>query len=332
MLGGPDRRGCGGGLASTAPFNGSAVPPPTPCSRSSYGLHPSAMNDATLIHVGTRVLRVRSLGAGTPVVYAHGAPGSILEQPVPETVLSKLGVRLVLIERPGFGASSRHEGRTFATWVDDLRAVLDVLGLRTVRVLGWAAGVPYALAAAALAPDRVASLSLVAPGDGRAGPPPPMEPWVEGETRDVDPSSGSELAACRAELSRIVVPVMQLHGQGADALLGAILAQMPEPDRNLLPETRAMLAASCMESLRQGAEPAIDEGLVIRMRWPFAIEDVTCDTEVWSGDADVRAAPTLRLLSQRLPRARHVVLAGAGHYLVFSHGETILSSLASGRT
>jgi pimeloyl-ACP methyl ester carboxylesterase len=158
-------------------------------------------------------------------------------------VLSKLGVRLVLIERPGFGASSRHEGRSLATWVDDFRAVLEVLGLRTVRVLGWAAGVPYALAAAALAPDRVASLSLVAPGDGRAGPPPPMEPWVEGETRDVDPSSGSELATCRAELRRIVVPVMQLRGQGADALLGAILAQMPEPDRNLLPETRAMLAA-----------------------------------------------------------------------------------------
>jgi hypothetical protein len=39
-----------------------------------------------LIHVGTRVLRVRSLGAGTPVVYAHGAAGSILEQPVPEAV------------------------------------------------------------------------------------------------------------------------------------------------------------------------------------------------------------------------------------------------------
>jgi DNA-binding transcriptional MerR regulator len=60
------------------------------------------------------------------------------------------------------------------------------------------------------------------------------------------------------------------------------------------------------------------------MRWRFAIEDVTCDTEVWSGDADVRAAPSLRLLSQRLPRARQVVLAGAGHYLVFTHGQTIL--------
>src|SRR6185312_12703607 len=104
------------------------------------------MNDGTLIQVGTRALRVRSLGAGTPVVYAHGAPGSILEQPVSEAVLSKLGVRLVLIERPGFGASGRHEGRTLATWVDDFRAVLGALGLGTVRVLGWAAGVPYALA------------------------------------------------------------------------------------------------------------------------------------------------------------------------------------------
>jgi pimeloyl-ACP methyl ester carboxylesterase len=254
---------------------------------------------------------------------AHGALGSILEQPVPEAVLSKLGVRLVLIERPGYGASSRDEGRTLATWVDDMRAVLEELGLRRVSVLGWAAGVPYALAAAALAPDRVASLSLVAPVLGGG---------VLGENRDVDLSSPSAVAACRDELRPIVTPLMQLHAQGAGALLDALLAQLPEPDRRILPETRAMLAASYAEAMRDGAEPAIDEGLVIRTRWPFAIEDIECDVEVWSGDADVRAASSLRLLSRHLPRARQVVLTGAGHYAVFTHGETILSSLASGRT
>jgi pimeloyl-ACP methyl ester carboxylesterase len=277
------------------------------------------MDDSRLIHVGERVLRVRALGAGTPVVYAHGAAGSILEQPVPDEVVSRLGVRLVLIERPGFGASTRHEGRSLATWVDDMRAVLDELGLRRVRLLGWAAGVPYALAAAALASDRVASLSLVGP-------------WFGGETREIDPSSPSAVAACREELGRIVAPLIQLLSRGADALLDAVLAQMPEPDRQMAPDTRAMLAASFAEALRSGAEPAIDEGVAIRTRWPFAIEDIACDVEVWSGDADVRAASSLRLLSHRLPRARQVVLAGGGHYLVFTHGETILSSLASGRT
>jgi pimeloyl-ACP methyl ester carboxylesterase len=277
------------------------------------------MDDLRLIHVGERVFRTRSLGAGTPVVYAHGAAGSILEQPVPDAVASQLGVRLVLIERPGFGASTRHEGRSLATWVDDMRAVLDELSLRRVRVLGWAAGVPYALAAAALASDRVASLSLVGP-------------WFEGETREVDPSSPSAVAACREELGRIVAPLIQLLGRGAGALLDTILAQMPEPDRHMAPHTRTMLAASYAEALRNGAEPGIDEGLAIRMRWPFAIEDIACDVEVWSGDADVRAASSLRLLSRCLPRARQVVLAGGGHYLVFTHGETILSSLASGRT
>jgi pimeloyl-ACP methyl ester carboxylesterase len=158
------------------------------------------MDDVRLIHVGERVLRARSLGAGTPVVYAHGAGGSILEQPVPDAVASQLGVRLVLIERPGLGASTRHEGRSLATWVDDMRAVLDALSLRRVRVLGWAAGVPYALAAAALAPDRVASLSLVGP-------------WFGGEAREVDPSSPSAVAACREELGRIVAPLIQLLGR-----------------------------------------------------------------------------------------------------------------------
>jgi pimeloyl-ACP methyl ester carboxylesterase len=276
------------------------------------------MNDFRLIQVGQRVLRARSPGAGTPIVYAHGAGGSILEQPVPDAVASRLGVRLVLIERPGFGASTRHEGRSLATWVDDMRAVLDALGLERVRVLGWAAGVPYALAAAALASDRVASLSLVGP-------------WFAGETRELDPTSPSAVAACREELGRMVAPLIQLLGRGPDALLDAILAQMPEADRRIMPDTRAMLAASYAEGFRNGAEPGIDEGVAIRAKWPFAIEDIACDVEVWSGDADARAASSLLLLSRRLPRARQVVLAGAGHYLVFTHGETILSALAAGR-
>src|SRR5262249_3033300 len=132
-------------------------------------------------------------------------------------------------------------------------------------------------------------------------------------------------------LGRIVAPLIQLFSRGADALLDTILAQMPEPDRQMAPDTRAMLAASYAEGMRNGAEAAIDEGLAIRTRWPFAIEDIACDVEVWGGDADVRAAPSLHLLSRHLPHARPVVLAGAGHYLVFTHGETILSSLASSR-
>jgi pimeloyl-ACP methyl ester carboxylesterase len=274
------------------------------------------MDDPRLIHVGERVLRVRSLGAGTPILYAHGAFGSILEQPFAGALLTQLGVQLVLIERPGFGDSTRHEGRTLATWVDDMRAVLDEMNLPSVRILGWAAGVPYALASAARAPDRVTALSLVAP-------------WFEGEARQVDPSAPAAVAVCRDELARGFAPVVQLLRRGANALLDGILAQMPEPDRALSPETRAMLAASYVEGLRNGEEPVVDEGLVLRMRWPFAIEEITCDVEVWSGDADVRAASSLRLLAERLPHARQRVLAEGGHYIVFTHGHPILSSLAS---
>jgi pimeloyl-ACP methyl ester carboxylesterase len=280
------------------------------------------MQGTRLIHVGGRVLRARSVGTGTPVVYAHGALGSILEQPVPEAVLSRWGLQLLLVERPGFGASTRHDGRSLATWVDDLRAVLDELSLPRVRVLGWSIGAVYALAAAALAPDRVMSLSLASPilGGGFGG-----------ETREVDLSSPSAVSACREELGRTVAAPFQVVSRGPDALLDAILQAMPQVDREVVPETRAMLAASCAEALRQGAEPAIDEGLVIRAKWPFAIEHIECDVEVWSGDADVRANASVRLLSHRLPQARQVVIAGGGHYLVFSHGEAILSSLASAR-
>jgi pimeloyl-ACP methyl ester carboxylesterase len=89
----------------------------------------------------------------------------------------------------GFGESTRHPGRTLATWVDDVRAVLDALHLAHAGVLGWAAGVPHALAVAALAADRVTGVSVVGP-------------WFAGECRELDPADTETVAACRDELSR----------------------------------------------------------------------------------------------------------------------------------
>src|SRR5579859_860630 len=90
-------------------------------------VHSSGMDDFQRVPVGERSLRVHSAGNGTPIVYMHGGLGSIYERPADEPLISRLGIRLVRIERPGFGASSRHPGRTLASWVDDVRAVLDAL-------------------------------------------------------------------------------------------------------------------------------------------------------------------------------------------------------------
>ena len=75
---------------------------------------------------------------------------------------------LAFYSRPGFGESSRHEGRTVASAAADAAALADHLGHERFLTVGWSGGGPHALACAALLPDRVraaATIAGVAPYD-----------------------------------------------------------------------------------------------------------------------------------------------------------------------
>src|SRR3989304_2831939 len=66
-------------------------------------------------------------GGGT-LVFFHGSPGSgRLDRPVVEAAAAH-GMRTVGWSRPGYGSSTRKEGRNVADVVADTAAVLDHLG------------------------------------------------------------------------------------------------------------------------------------------------------------------------------------------------------------
>src|SRR5205814_6104934 len=83
--------------------------------------------------------------AGRPVVFLHGCPGSRLSRHPDDTIAAALGVRLVAVDRPGYGASDASEGDELAQ-ADDVIALIGALGLERVAVLGWSSGGPVALA------------------------------------------------------------------------------------------------------------------------------------------------------------------------------------------
>ncbi len=62
--------------------------------------------------------------AGAPVVYLHGTPDSRLGRPADEAAAGA-GVRLLAVDRPGFGDSDLDPGATLASLGDDLARLLD---------------------------------------------------------------------------------------------------------------------------------------------------------------------------------------------------------------
>lgn len=100
---------------------------------------------------------------GRPVVYLHGALGSPLQRcPRTDALLQELGARYLLVQRPGFGASTPLPGRTLRGFARDVEAWADALAVDELLPLGVSAGGPYAAAVAhGLGPERAPAAAIV---------------------------------------------------------------------------------------------------------------------------------------------------------------------------
>jgi hypothetical protein len=67
----------------------------------------------------------------------HGTPGGRRQIPVAARGYAiSADLRLIGVDRPGIGASTPHLYRNVGDWVDDLRMLLDTLGIDRAHVIG----------------------------------------------------------------------------------------------------------------------------------------------------------------------------------------------------
>ncbi len=110
-----------------------------------------------------RILGYRETGdrAGAPVLMIHGTPGSRQLYIASDEELRRWGVRLIQVDRPGFGLSTPCERMEFRDYRVDIEQLLDHLHVAQVGVLGWSAGTPWALALGSTLDSRVSRVGIV---------------------------------------------------------------------------------------------------------------------------------------------------------------------------
>ena len=257
------------------------------------------------------------------VVFLHSAPGSRCFDPDPAATEAS-GVRLITIDRPGYGGSSPWpEGTmpTLATLADDVVAVLDDLGVADAAVAGWSTGGLVALGVGARHPDRVRHLALV-------GTPAPDDdvPWVGDEHR--------------AQLQE-----MRTHPESAFGIMTEVFAPMAaEPDHALgtftggAADERALAAdadgrvqAMNDEAFRAGASGAAADIVAVQVApWGFDPRAVGAPVELFYGEADVLITPAHGEHWQRtLADGRLHLVPDAGHLVVMEAWPQILDTLAT---
>jgi pimeloyl-ACP methyl ester carboxylesterase len=99
-------------------------------------------------------------GTGPAVVLVHGMPGDWRQARAVARPLLKDST-VVLLSRPGYGATPLRTGRTFADQATAFRALLDVLEIDRATFVGVSGGGPSSAAFSRLFPERTAGLVLV---------------------------------------------------------------------------------------------------------------------------------------------------------------------------
>lgn len=260
---------------------------------------------------------------GRPVFYFHGFPGSRLEAILADAVASRLGIRLIAVDRPGYGRSDDLPGRRLSDWPADVAALADALELKDFGILGVSGGAPFALACAAALPERVKLLSLVCPL-GPLGDP--------ALSRQLPWSLRSALAGSQRfpGFSRwLGGRVLRLAIRYPEGVLRALLLGAPPEDRVIFRDLGifATMAQSLRESLAQKGRGVIADMAIYRAAWGFPLSDLDLPVRLWHGTAD-RTVPRVLVnhLAACLPHCRLRLVPDEGHFsLPLRHMDEILA-------
>ena len=118
------------------------------------------------------------LADGEPIIFFPGAGFGRRCVPTPfPNLLADHGVRLIAVDRPGYGLSDLHPGRCYRDWAEDVRQLMEHLKLDKARFLAHSAGTAHLAAVCAFAPELVAVASLVCPVSPIVGDPPHDRPY-----------------------------------------------------------------------------------------------------------------------------------------------------------
>ena len=255
------------------------------------------------------------LPGGTPVL---GFLGTSLSRVVHlgDEAPRSAGVRLVLVDRPGYGLSDFQAGRALLDWPGDVAELADALGIDRFAVFGMSGGGPHAAACGFALSERVTAVGLISS---------PGPVWDRRELLFSLPSHRQELVPlaehnpaaaarqliddCRAELEETV-------REGRDGDIGDA-------------ELRERFHAAARETAARGPEGyAHDLFLLFFAPWGFAPEEIRVPVQIWHGDRDEAVSPAVaEFFARTIPGAELRMVPGEGHLLLWSHAEQILGSL-----
>jgi pimeloyl-ACP methyl ester carboxylesterase len=253
---------------------------------------------------------------GLPVFYFHGFPGSRLEARLVEKEAVSYGVRLISVDRPGYGLSDVKRNRTLLDWTDDTVHLSDFLGIRRFSIVGISGGGPYAAACAFKIPQLLNKVAIVC----GLGPVVPPGGRISATGLTVN---GLLLAGRFPIFARLPFAAAALIYRGHPELMLALISRrFAECDQRALqiPALHQLLCDSFREAFRRSLLGPARDLVIYGRAWGFALHDIQVPMRLWHGERDAVVPPAMaHMLADEIPNCHAVFYPEDGHFSIIAN-------------
>jgi pimeloyl-ACP methyl ester carboxylesterase len=263
---------------------------------------------------------------GKPVFFFHGTPGSRFFRPYDE-ITTGLGVRLICVERPGYGESTFQPARCFLDWPEDIKQLANFLAIEKFWVSGHSGGAPYVSACALALPNRVRGAAILS-GAGPLDSP--------GAARNLTAMNKFGLAVGRFVpwffWRGLIWIFYHRRAEDPDAEIDRGTGHRPQVDEEQIqkPEVRDICVRSEVEAFRHGLHGVAWDTRLLTRSWGFALEEIRIPVQLWHGtDDDQTSLSMARSVASKIPGSTLTICEKEAHLLLFPHWEEILTQLTS---
>ena len=267
---------------------------------------------------GDRTLSYVAFGPaeGMPVLYFHGFPGShqdvhLFNGP---KLAEKYNLRLIAVDRPGYGNSASLPGRTLADWPDDIQQLVSFLGLDSYSILAYSGGGPFALACAQANPEGLDKVVVVS-GMGPAKAP--------------EAKKGSAMLIPKAP-KLILKGMSKMVAEKPEKLEANMKKGFPEVDVKTLnkAEVNRAMNQTLKEAFSTGYQGALEDARIYKKEWGFELSDIDIEVYLWHGEKDENVKiETASFVAGQLPNCQSDIKSQEGHLsLIYKHANDIFQS------
>ena len=262
---------------------------------------------------------------GEPVFHCHSVLGSRLELSFDAQQISEQkAVRLIVVDRPGYGASDPDPETSFVKWVNDLVQLADHLNIEKFSITGYAMGGVYALACAHEIPERIKHVAVISAC---------MAPELPSDFENIVPlyKMNYRLAKHIPKVYSLLSAVL-VKGVLSDpaSFFEQFSAKLEKSDLDIMysENFKTGMFAALKEGFRQGGKASSRDVVQLMHDWSYTLSEINTPIHIWHGAYDYHVPLVLgERFSEHIKNTKLHIKEDQGHYMFYTHWSEILDEL-----